>query len=143
MPHAISAVAAALGTEEASDAELAFPARRGSASAFRAIVERNDRRLFRGARGVLKDGAETEDAVQATCHRAVANLHVYFGSTDLSARRASSSSRRSRHRPIRRHASRPHRQRRCVARHRWSAAGTDASSLQVLILNHPLRKEEP
>src|SRR5919202_542479 len=39
-------------------------ARGGDSAAFREIMRRNNRRLFRAARGVLRDDAEAEDAVQ-------------------------------------------------------------------------------
>ena len=50
--------------DAASDLELAEQARDGDASAFRAIMHRQNGRLYRVARSVLKDDSEAEDAVQ-------------------------------------------------------------------------------
>jgi RNA polymerase sigma-70 factor (ECF subfamily) len=75
---------AAKGLEVASDAELVALARDDVAAAFRAIMERNSRRLFRVARGVLKNDADAEDAVQETYLRAFANLGSYAGTAALS-----------------------------------------------------------
>jgi RNA polymerase sigma-70 factor (ECF subfamily) len=57
-------------------------ARHGSAAAFRVIMERNNRRLFRVARSL--DDAEAEDTVQETYLSAFANLHRYAGTAALS-----------------------------------------------------------
>lgn len=67
-----------------TDADLVSLARQGSAAAFRAIMESNNRRLFRVVRSVLKDNAEAEDAVQETYLRAFANLAGYAGTASLS-----------------------------------------------------------
>jgi RNA polymerase sigma-70 factor (ECF subfamily) len=71
-------------SETASDAELVALARRGAAAAFRAIMERNNRRLYRVARGVLKNDADAEEVVQETYLRAFAHLDSYAGSSALS-----------------------------------------------------------
>jgi RNA polymerase sigma-70 factor, ECF subfamily len=72
------------GLEAAGDAELVSLARQGVAAAFRAIMERNNRRLFRVARGVLKNDADAEDVVQETYLRAFANLDSFAGTAALS-----------------------------------------------------------
>ncbi len=84
MPQPIKTAIAVTRFEGANDAELVALARKGIATAFHAIMERNNRRLFRVARGVLRDEAEAEDAVQEAYLRAFANLHGYEGAASLS-----------------------------------------------------------
>jgi RNA polymerase sigma-70 factor, ECF subfamily len=52
--------------------------RTGDAAAFELFMRRHDRRLFRLARGVLRNGAEAEDVVQGTYVRAFAKLDDDF-----------------------------------------------------------------
>src|SRR3954468_1612618 len=66
-----------------SDAALVEHARRGEEWAFRAIMERHNRRLYRVARMVLKDDAEAEDAVQEAYLRAFAGLAGYRAEASL------------------------------------------------------------
>lgn len=47
-----------------ADAELAAHAASGDAAAFRLIMERNNGRLYRVARAVLRNDSEAEDVVQ-------------------------------------------------------------------------------
>ena len=68
----------------AGDDELVRFARNGSAAAFRAIMERHNRRLFRAVRSVLKDEAEAEDALQDAYMQAFTNLDGYRGEAALS-----------------------------------------------------------
>ena len=70
--------------EALADAELVALARRGEAAAFREIMRRNNRRLFRAARGVLRDDAEAEDAVQEAYVRAFQGLAGFRGEAGLS-----------------------------------------------------------
>jgi RNA polymerase sigma-70 factor (ECF subfamily) len=81
---AILRIATPAELDKAGDAELVFLARQGVAAAFRAVMERNNRRLFRVARSVLKNDADAEDAVQETYLRAFANLDSYAGAAALS-----------------------------------------------------------
>ena len=65
-----------------SDHELVERVRTGDAAAFELIMRRHNRRLFRLARSVLRNGAEAEDVVQETYVRAFAKLgdgRGYFG----------------------------------------------------------------
>jgi RNA polymerase sigma-70 factor (ECF subfamily) len=70
--------------EALGDAELVELARQGVESAVRAIVRRYNRRLFRVARGVVRDDAEAEDIVQETYVRAFTNLESFRGEALLS-----------------------------------------------------------
>jgi RNA polymerase sigma-70 factor, ECF subfamily len=59
---------------EATETELLAAARQGDEAAVRALVQRNNRRLFRVARAVLRNDAEAEDVVQETYVRAFTRL---------------------------------------------------------------------
>ena len=69
--------------ESLGDAELARLARRGDGAAFRAIMQRHNRRLYRVARAVLHDDGEAEDVVQETYVRAYAALGDFRGDSSL------------------------------------------------------------
>jgi len=79
-----------LPTQQKSDVTLAVDERRlvehaknGDHSAFRVIMERHNRRLYRVARGVMKDDTEAEDVVQETYLRAFSNLSKFRGESSL------------------------------------------------------------
>jgi len=57
--------------------------RAGHASAFVAIMRHNNQRLYRLARGVLRDEAEAEEAVQESYLRAFAHLDGFKGESTL------------------------------------------------------------
>lgn len=61
------------------DAALVEGARARDEVAIRALVQRHNRRLFRVARGVLRDDAEAEDVVQETYLRAFTHLDGFRG----------------------------------------------------------------
>ncbi|HEY0522142.1 MAG TPA: RNA polymerase sigma factor [Stellaceae bacterium] len=67
-----------------TDAELAEQLRRGHAAAFRIVVQRNNRRLYRTARSILRDDGEAEDAVQESYLRAFSSLDGFRGGSSLS-----------------------------------------------------------
>ncbi len=67
-----------------ADAELASLAATGDAAAFRLIMERNNGRLYRVARAVLKNDGEAEDAVQEAYVRAFTRLAAFRGESSLS-----------------------------------------------------------
>src|SRR3954452_13142349 len=69
---------------ELSEPELVALARQGLAGAFQEIMRRNNRRLFRAARGVLRDDAEAEDVVQEAYLRAFQALPAFRGDASLS-----------------------------------------------------------
>ena len=67
-----------------SDAELVDRAKAGDEQAIRAIVKRNNQRLFRSARAIVRNDAEAEDVVQATYVRAFINLATFREESQLS-----------------------------------------------------------
>jgi len=82
MPHAkpfLADEAAAL-----SERELVQRARIGDSTAFRVIIQRNNRRLFRIARSILKNDGEAEDVVQEVYVRAFEHLSEFRGESALS-----------------------------------------------------------
>lgn len=78
---------AALKTPRAPQAEteIMARARKGDAGAFELIMRRNNQRLFRVARSILKDEAEAEDVVQETYLRAFTHLDGVVNAASLSA----------------------------------------------------------
>jgi RNA polymerase sigma-70 factor, ECF subfamily len=56
----------------------------GDHGAFRAIMQRHNRRTYRVARGILGDDADAEDAVQETYIKAFENLAGFRGESSLS-----------------------------------------------------------
>ncbi len=72
-----------IAIETLGDAELAALARQGDGAAFRVIMQRHNRRLYRAARAVLHDDAEAEDVVQEAYVRAFAALADFRGDSSL------------------------------------------------------------
>jgi RNA polymerase sigma-70 factor (ECF subfamily) len=66
------------------DAELVRRARGRDEAAVRASMQANNRRLYRLARGVLRNDAEAEDVVQETYVRAFTHLEQFRGDSSLS-----------------------------------------------------------
>jgi RNA polymerase sigma-70 factor (ECF subfamily) len=66
-----------------ADAALVPLARAGDEAAIRQLVRRHNQLLFRVARGILRDDAEAEDAVQETYVRAFAALDGFRGDAGL------------------------------------------------------------
>ena len=66
-----------------SDAALVERAQAGDEAAVRELVRRHNRRLFRVARGILRDDAEAEDVVQETYVRAFINLSRFGGEAGI------------------------------------------------------------
>lgn len=75
---------APLGEPLSSDAELVALALARDEVAVRAILKANNRRLYRLARGILRNDAEAEDVVQETYVRAFTHLTEFRGASSLS-----------------------------------------------------------
>ena len=65
------------------DAGLVDRARNRDEAAIRAIMQANNRRLYRIARGILRNDSEAEDAVQETYVRAFTHLEQFRGDSSL------------------------------------------------------------
>jgi RNA polymerase sigma-70 factor (ECF subfamily) len=65
------------------DAELVRRARARDSAAFRTIVERHNRRLYRIARSILRNDSEAEDAVQEAYVNALTHLGGFRGDSSL------------------------------------------------------------
>jgi RNA polymerase sigma-70 factor (ECF subfamily) len=66
-----------------ADAELVARARDRDEAAIRSIMQANNRRLYRLARGILRNDAEAEDVVQETYVRAFTHLAEFRGDSSL------------------------------------------------------------
>ena len=62
-----------------SDEELVGLARQGGENAVRELIKRNNQRLFRVARAVVRNDGEAEDIVQETYVRAFTSLEAFRG----------------------------------------------------------------
>ena len=80
MRHAQTPQIAATGP---SDAELVARALGRDEAAFRTIMQANNRRLYRLARGILRNDSEAEDVVQETYVRAFTHLDGFRGDSSL------------------------------------------------------------
>ena len=69
-----------VAVETASDAELIRLVLRKDEAAARALMQRYNRRLYRVARGVVRDDGEAEDVLQEAYLRAFSALAVFRGS---------------------------------------------------------------
>ena len=69
---------------QAGDAELVQRALARDETAIRAIMQANNRRLFRLARGILRNDSEAEDVVQDAYVRAFTHLDRFRGDSSLS-----------------------------------------------------------
>ena len=65
------------------DAKLVRLARQSDGDAFRAIMQRNNRRLYRVARSVVDDDGEAEDVAQEVYVRAFTSLDQFRGEASL------------------------------------------------------------
>jgi RNA polymerase sigma-70 factor (ECF subfamily) len=65
--------------EASSDEELVAEAQGGNEQAVRLLIQRYNQRLFRTARGLVRDDAEAEDIVQEAYVRAFSHLRSFHG----------------------------------------------------------------
>jgi RNA polymerase sigma-70 factor, ECF subfamily len=72
------------GPAAAGDTELVKRALARDEAAVRAIIKANNRRLYRLARGILRNDSEAEDVVQETYIRAFTHLTDFRGESSLS-----------------------------------------------------------
>ena len=70
-------------TARTAEAELVRRARARDESAVRAILQANNRRLYRLARGILRNDGEAEDVVQETYVQAFTHLDDFRGDSSL------------------------------------------------------------
>src|SRR5690348_2202686 len=70
---------------ELNDAELVRRALTADPEAFRAIMQRHNRRLYRIARSVLRNDSEAEDAVQETYIAAFSHLASFRGESSFAS----------------------------------------------------------
>src|SRR5436305_5649109 len=70
-------------TARTAEAELVRRARARDETAVRAIIRANNRRLYRLARGILRNDGEAEDVVQETYVRAFTHLAEFRGESSL------------------------------------------------------------
>lgn len=81
---AMERTAASLPAVRASEADLIDRARSRDEAALREIMQANNRRLYRLARGILRSDSEAEDVVQETYVRAFTHLDGFKGESALS-----------------------------------------------------------
>jgi RNA polymerase sigma-70 factor (ECF subfamily) len=79
-----STMAASTSRACSADNELVRRALARDEAAVRAILKANNQRLFRIARGILRNDAEAEDVVQETYVRALTHLEGFRGDSSLS-----------------------------------------------------------
>ena len=70
--------------EEDTDERLVDLARLGGENAVRALIKRNNQRLFRVARAIMRDASEAEDVVQETYFKAFTKLDTFRGESRFS-----------------------------------------------------------
>lgn len=69
--------------ERTDDSGLLAALRQGQAGAFEQLMRRYNRRLFRAARGIVRDDAEAQDAVQEGYLHAFQSLHRFRGDSSI------------------------------------------------------------
>jgi RNA polymerase sigma-70 factor (ECF subfamily) len=77
------AYSAELASSATADAELVQRAIGRDETAIRSIMQANNRRLYRLARGILRNDSEAEDVVQETYVRALTHLADFRGDSSL------------------------------------------------------------
>jgi RNA polymerase sigma-70 factor (ECF subfamily) len=79
VPGGARAPAPAAPPADPTDEDLAVRAREGDRTAFELLMRRNNRRVYRTIRAVLRDGAEVEDAMQEAYVAAFTHLDQFHG----------------------------------------------------------------
>src|SRR5437879_10854593 len=79
-----TAQAPPIGPVGSTEAESVRRARARDEEAIRAIMQANNRRLYRLARGILRNDSEAEDVVQEAYVRAFTHLESFRGDSSLS-----------------------------------------------------------
>ena len=69
--------------QKTDDSGLLAELRQGQARAFEQLMRRYNRRLFRAARGIVRDDAEAQDAVQEGYLHAFQSLHSFRGDSSI------------------------------------------------------------
>src|SRR5215831_7755020 len=69
--------------QDFGEAELLARMRAGNSAAFAALMRSNNQRLYRLARGFLRDDAEAEEAVHDGCVNAFTHLDGFKGGSSL------------------------------------------------------------
>jgi len=72
-------------SDSISDLEVINRVRQGDGASFELIMRRYNRRLYRIARGILRNESEAEDAVQEAYVHAYEKLHLYAGTGPFAA----------------------------------------------------------
>ncbi len=80
----IAALRQPVELDHLSDGELVDLARRGGENAIRVLIKRNNQRLFRVARSVVRNDAEAEDVVQEAYVKAFTRLDGFKGDAAFS-----------------------------------------------------------
>lgn len=84
-PAFVEAAPPATRTDELSDFELIVQVRAGRINAFEPLMRRYNRRLYRVAKGFLKNESDAEDVVQEAYIKAFSKLSDFVGPTGFGA----------------------------------------------------------
>jgi len=71
-------------TEPPSDEQLVARVAAGETALFEVLMRRNNQRLYRAVRAILRDGSEAEDVMQQTYLSAFSHLHQFAGDARFS-----------------------------------------------------------
>ena len=77
MPSETAGIEAVARTEALSDLEIVQRVKAGEGALFELLMRRYNQRLYRVARGIVKDEAEAEDVMQQAYVNAYTHLHQF------------------------------------------------------------------